>query len=463
MESAEADKRAEMPVTTSEDSGRNPRRAGDGASRPTAMTENSCPQTKRMMEAVVERKNMMAALRRVEVNKGSAGVDNMKVESLRAYLREHWPRIKEQLLAGRYIPSPVLRAQIPKPDGKGMRQLGIPTVLDRLIQQALHQVMLPVFDLDFSESSYGFRPGRSAHQAVLSAQSYVASGSRWVVDMDLEKFFDRVNHDILMSRVARKVKDKRILGLIRLYLQADVMEGGLVSQRVEGTPQGGPLSPLLSNILLDDLDKELERRGHAFCRYADDCNIYVRSKRAGERVLASVTQFLAKRLKLKVNQTKSAVERPWKGKFLGYSMTFDKQPRLKIAPASVKRFKSKLKELFRAGRGRNLARFIEELRPALRGWANYFRLAEVKGVFEELDGWIRRKLRCILWRQWKRPYTRAKNLMKRGLDEARAWTSATNGRGPWWNSGASHMNTCYPKSYFDKLGLVSLLDCLLKV
>jgi len=458
MESAEADKRAEMPVTTSEDSGRNPRRAGDGASRPTAMTENSCPQTKRMMEAVVERKNMMAALRRVEVNKGSAGVDNMKVESLRAYLREHWPRIKEQLLAGRYIPSPVLRAQIPKPDGKGMRQLGIPTVLDRLIQQALHQVMLPVFDLDFSESSYGFRPGRSAHQAVLSAQSYVASGSRWVVDMDLEKFFDRVNHDILMSRVARKVKDKRILGLIRLYLQADVMEGGLVSQRVEGTPQGGPLSPLLSNILLDDLDKELERRGHAFCRYADDCNIYVRSKRAGERVLASVTQFLAKRLKLKVNQTKSAVERPWKGKFLGYSMTFDKQPRLKIAPASVKRFKSKLKELFRAGRGRNLARFIEELRPALRGWANYFRLAEVKGVFEELDGWIRRKLRCILWRQWKRPYTRAKNLMKRGLDEARAWTSATNGRGPWWNSGASHMNTCYPKSYFDKLGLVSLLN-----
>jgi len=463
MESAEADKRAEMPVTTSEDSGRNPRRAGDGASRPTAMTENSCPQTKRMMEAVVERKNMMAALRRVEVNKGSAGVDNMKVESLRAYLREHWPRIKEQLLAGRYIPSPVLRAQIPKPDGKGMRQLGIPTVLDRLIQQALHQVMLPVFDLDFSESSYGFRPGRSAHQAVLSAQSYVASGSRWVVDMDLEKFFDRVNHDILMSRVARKVKDKRVLGLIRRYLQAGVMEGGLVSQRVEGTPQGGPLSPLLSNILLDDLDKELERRGHAFCRYADDCNIYVRSKRAGERVLASVTQFLAKRLKLKVNQTKSAVERPWKGKFLGYSMTFDKQPRLKIAPASVKRFKSKLKELFRAGRGRNLARFIEELKPVLRGWVNYFRLAEVKGVFEDLDGWIRRKLRCILWRQWKRPYTRAKNLMKRGLDEARAWTSATNGRGPWWNSGASHMHACFSKSFFDRLGLVSLLDCLLKV
>ncbi len=460
MESADADRQAEMPVTAPDGSRQNRRGYGDGASRLTARTDNSYPQTMQMMEAVVERENMIAALRRVEANKGSAGIDEMTVESLRPYLQEHWPRMKEQLLAGRYIPSPVRRVDIPKPDGKGMRQLGIPTVIDRLIQQALHQVMLPVFDCDFSKSSYGFRPGRSAHQAVLAARAYVASCCRWVVDMDLEKFFDRVNHDVLMARVARKVKDKRVLGLIRRYLQAGVMAGGVVSQRTEGTPQGGPLSPLLSNILLDDLDKELERRGHAFCRYADDCNIYVRSKRAGERVLVSVTQFLAKRLKLKINQTKSAVDRPWNRKFLGYSMTFHKQPRLKVAPASVKRFKGKLKELFRAGRGRNLARFIIELRPVLRGWVNYFRLAQVKGVFEELDGWIRRKLRCILWRQWKRTFTRAKNLMRRGLDEVRAWKSALNGRGPWWNSGASHMHACYPKSYFDKLGLVSLLNRL---
>lgn len=460
MESADADKQVEIPVTTSAGSGRNPRVAEAGVSRPTARTNNSYPQTTQMMEAVVERENMIAALRRVEANKGSAGIDEMTVESLRPHLQEHWPRIKEQLLAGRYVPSPVRRFNIPKPDGKGMRQLGIPTVIDRLIQQALHQVMLPVFDCNFSKSSYGFRPGRSAHQAVLAARACVASGRRWVVDMDLEKFFDRVNHDVLMARVARRVKDKRVLGLIRRYLQAGVMAGGVVSQRIEGTPQGGPISPLLSNILLDDLDKELERRGHAFCRYADDCNIYVRSKRAGERVLASITWFLAKRLKLKVNQTKSAVDRPWNRKFLGYSMTFHKQPRLKVAPASVKRFKSKLKDLFRAARGRNLARFITELTPILRGWVNYFRLAEVKCVFQELDGWIRRKLRCILWRQWKRTVTRAKNLMRRGLDEVRAWKSATNGRGPWWNSGASHMNACFPKSYFDKLGLASLLNQL---
>ncbi len=460
MESADADRQTEMSVTAPDGSRRNRRDYGGGVSRPTARTDNSCPRTMQMMEAVVERENMIAALFRVEANKGSAGVDEMPVESLRSYLCDHWPDIKEQLLADRYIPSPVRRVDIPKPNGKGMRQLGIPTVIDRLIQQALHQVMQPVFDGDFSESSYGFRPSRSAHQAVLAARSHVSSGRRWVVDIDLEKFFDRVNHDVLLSRIARKVKDKRVLGLIRRYLQAGVLSDGVVSQRTEGTPQGGPLSPLLSNILLDDLDKELESRGHTFCRYADDCNIYVRSKRAGQRVLASVTRFLAKHLKLKVNQTKSAVDRPWNRKFLGYSMTFHKQPRLKVAPASVKRFKVKLKELLRIGRGRSLAKFITELRPLLRGWVNYFRLAEVKGVFEELDSWIRRKLRCILWRQWKRTFTRAKNLMRRGLDEVRAWKSATNGRGPWWNSGASHMHACYHKSYFDKLGLASLLSQL---
>lgn len=415
-----------------------------------------------MMEAVVERENMRAALKRVEANKGAAGVDGTSAQALRPWLHEHWPRVKEELLEGRYKPSPVRRVDIPKPGG-GMRQLGIPTALDRLIQQAVLQVMQPMFDGGFSESSYGFRPGRDAHQAVLAAQAHAASGLRWVVDLDIEKFFDRVNHDMLMARVARKVEDKRILRLVRGYLQAGVMENGLVRASTEGTPQGGPLSPLLSNILLDDLDKELERRGHAFCRYADDCNIYVRTQRAGERVMESVTQFLEKKLKLRVNREKSAVDRPWKRKFLGYSMTSHKQPRLKVAPQSVKRFKDKLREMFRRGRGRNPAKFIEELTPVLRGWLNYYQLAQVKGVFEELDGWIRRKLRCILWRQWKRPRTRAKRLMKRGMTEARAWKSAYNGRGPWWNSGASHMNQAYPKKFFDELGLVSLLDRLFRI
>lgn len=415
------------------------------------------------MEAVVERENMRAALRRVKANKGSAGADGMSVEELTPYLTEHWPGIKEALLAGRYKPSPVRRVEIPKPDGKGMRQLGIPTVLDRLIQQALHQAMQPLIDPNFSNYSYGFRPGRDAHQAVRQAQAYVGEGRRWVVDMDLEKFFDRVNHDILMSRVARRVKDKRVLRLIRSYLQAGIMEDGLVAQRTEGTPQGGPLSPLLSNILLDDLDKELEQRGHAFCRYADDCNIYVRSKQAGERVLASLTRYLHERLKLRVNPDKSAVDRPWNRKFLGYSMTANHQPRLKVAPKSAQRFHAKLRMLFRTGRGRNLQRFIHELAPVLRGWVNYFRLAEVKAVFEETDQWIRRKLRGLLWRRWKRVKTRAKNLMKRGLDKERAWKSATNGHGPWWNAGAPHMNEAFPKQYFDELGLVTLLDQLRKL
>jgi len=421
------------------------------------------PETKRMMEAVVERENMRVALRRVEANKGAAGVDGMSTEALRPWLKTHWPRIREELLEGKYEPSPVRKVEIPKPGGKGTRMLGIPTVLDRLIQQALNQAMQPIFDLEFSESSYGFRPGRSAHQAVAAAREHVAGGRRWVVDMDLEKFFDRVNHDVLMARVARKVEDKRVLRLIRKCLQAGIMDGGLVSPRTEGTPQGGPLSPLLSNILLDDLDRELERRGHKYCRYADDCNIYVRSQRAGERVLESLTRFLEKKLRLKVNREKSAVDRPGKRKFLGYSMTWHKEPRLKVAPESVKRLKDKLREKFRQGRGRNIGRFIEELAPLLRGWVNYFRLAEVKNTFEDLDGWIRRKLRRNLWRQWKRNYTRAKNLMKLGLSEERAWKSATNGRGPWWNSGASHMNQALPRKFFDAHGLISLLNQLHRI
>jgi RNA-directed DNA polymerase len=410
------------------------------------------------MEAVVGSENMRAAYARVVSNRGTAGVDGMTVEELKAHLIEQWPRIKGELLAGKYQPQAVRGVQIPKPGG-GVRQLGIPTAVDRLIQQALHQVLSPIFDPGFSESSYGFRPGRSAHQAVRQARELVREGRRWVVDMDLEKFFDRVNHDVLMARVARRVKDKRVLGLIRRYLQAGMMQDGLAMQRREGTPQGGPLSPLLSNILLDDLDKELESRGHAFCRYADDANIYVRSKAAGQRVMESLTRFLEQQLKLKVNLTKSAVDRPWNRKFLGYSMTNQREPRLKVAPASLKRLKDSLREELRQGRGRNLKRLIEtRLTPKVRGWGNYFHLAEVKSVFEELDGWLRRKLRAILWRQWKRNYTRACNLMKRGLDEVRAWRSATNGRGPWWNAGASHMNEAFPKRYFDSLGLTSLLD-----
>ena len=411
------------------------------------------------MEVVVERGNMQAAWSQVKGNKGAAGVDGMTVDELPEYLREHWPRIKEELLVGGYMPKPVRLVEIPKPGG-GLRPLGIPTVLDRLIQQALHQVLQPLFDPDFSESSYGFRPGRSAWQAVTQARDYVAGGRRWVVDLDLEKFFDRVNHDLLMARVARKVKDQRMSGLIRRYLQAGVMAGGLMSPRVQGTPQGGPLSPLLSNILLDDLDRELERRGHRFCRYADDCNVYVQTRRAGERVMVSLSRFLAVKLKLQVNEAKSAVDRPWRRKFLGYSLTWHKRPRLKVAPASLTRFKAKVREKLRGGGGRNLRRQIGELLPLLRGWVSYFRLAEVRGVFEALDGWLRRKLRGILWRQWKRPFTRAKHLMKRGLGEERAWKSATNGRGPWWNAGSAHMNAAFPKRFFDEVGLVSLLDYL---
>ena len=336
--------------------------------------------------------------------------------------------------------------------------LTVPTVLDRLIQQALNQVLQPLFDPEFSVSSYGFRPGRNAHQAVEAARGYVAEGKRWVVDLDLEKFFDRVNHDVLMARVARKVGDDRVLKLVRRYLEAGLMEGGITSMRTEGTPQGGPLSPLLSNILLDDLDRFLEKRGLSFCRYADDCNIYVGSKRAGERVMQAVTAFLEAVLKLKINASKSAVARPWERKFLGYSMTWHKKPKLKIAQQSRERLAEKIRKTLREARGGSLKRAIERLNPVLRGWVAYFRLTEVRGVLEDLDGWIRRKLRALLWRQWKRAYTRAKNLMRAGLGEVRAWQSATNGHGPWWNGGASHMNAAYPKSWFDRLGLVSLLE-----
>jgi len=431
---------------------------GEGKGRSVAVsTKEEAMQldTSRLLDSVLESENLSEAYRRVLKNQGSPGVDGMTVEELGPYLKDHWLGIREQMLSSRYMPQAVRGVEIPKASG-GKRLLGIPTVLDRFIQQAIHQVLARIYDPTFSDSSYGFREGRSTHGAVKRAREYVEEGYRWVVDMDLEKFFDRVNHDILMSRIGKRVKDKRLLGIIRRYLQAGLLLGGLTSPREEGTPQGGPLSPLLSNILLDELDKELETRGHRFVRYADDCNVYVKSEEAGKRVLESITKWLEKRLKLKVNREKSGVDRPWKRKFLGYSMTANLDPKLKISPKSIERLKESLKEIFRKGRGRKLETIIEELRSRLTGWISYYRLTQVRGILTELDQWIRRRLRCIIWRQLKRVYPRAKALMRRGLTEERAWRSATNQRGPWWNAGASHMNQAYPNSYFEKLGLVSL-------
>lgn len=426
--------------------------------RHTLTKETPIPEAQYLLERMVERDNMVKALNRVKQNKGAAGIDEMSVEELPVYLRGNWSFIKEQLLKGTYRPKPVRRVEIPKANG-GIRPLGVPTVLDRLIQQAMHQVLSPLFDPEFSCNSYGFRPGKNAQQAVKQAMSYQHRGRRWVVDMDLAQFFDEVNHDILIPRVARKVKDRRMISLIRSYLRAGVMIGGVVCQTPKGTPQGGPLSPLLSNIMLDDLDKELERRGHSFCRYADDCNIYVASKRAGERVLNSITHYVETQLKLKVNREKSAIARPWERKFLGYSFTAHKQCKVRVAAKSLQRFREHLKVLFRMGRGRNLKRFIwEDLNPVIRGWINYFRLAETKGFAEELDQWIRRRLRLILWRQWKRPRTRFSKLVKLGISKKRAALSAFNGRGPWFNSGAQHMNHALPRRIFDEIGLISTLE-----
>lgn len=443
-----------------------PRNVGDGIAEDTrtarqtnaARVGHPGDEASLLMEQVVRRENLLAAYQRVARNGGAPGVDGMTVDQLEAFCREHWARVRQELLNGTYEPQPVRKVDIPKPDGRGTRTLGNPTVLDRLIQQALNQVLQPIFDPTFSVDSYGFRPGRGTHDAILRAREHMAAGHRWVVDVDLEKFFDRVNHDVLMARVARRVKDKRVLRLIRRYLQAGIMEGGVVSPRIEGTPQGGPLSPLLSNILLDDLDKELERRNHRFVRYADDCNVYVRSKAAGERVMASLEAFLAKRLRLKINREKSAVARPWDRKFLGYTVTVHREPRLRIAPQAVQRFKTKLRPLLRRGRGRNLRGLLAELTPILRGWVAYYRLSEVKGTWESLDQWLRRKLRAILWKQWKTWRTRLRALVRLGLDRDRAAASACNGRGPWFNAGASHMKEAVPNMLLRRWGLVSLLD-----
>jgi RNA-directed DNA polymerase len=450
---------AEKPKDSRRVAGGTRERKGWERQASAAGTEETRPKAEGLLEEVLRRENLKQALARVRSNKGAPGIDGMSVGALTPYLKENWPRIREELLGGTYVPQPVRRVEIPKPDGKGVRMLGIPTVLDRFVQQAVLQVFTPVFDPHFSESSYGFRPGRGCHDAVRAAQGHVEAGYRFVVDIDLEKFFDRVNHDVLMARVARRVGDKRLLKLIRRYLEAGIMVEGIVSPREEGTPQGGPLSPLLSNILLDDLDKELERRGHRYCRYADDCNIYVKSEAAGERVMESIASFLAKRLHLKVNREKSAVDRPWNRKFLGYTVTSPRNRlKLRVSPQSVERAKARIKEIMRKGRGRSLPKVIGELVPFLRGWAAYFRLSQVKIVFETLDEWIRRRLRLILWRQWKKPRTRAKRMIRLGIERERAYTSAYNGRGPWWNAGASHMNAAAPAKWLTQQGLMSLLQ-----
>jgi len=407
-----------------------------------------------LMERVVSRENMLASLRRVEKNKGAAGVDGLKIADLRPYLRLKWPGIREQLLGGSYKPSPVRRVEIPKPDG-GVRLLGVPTLLDRLIQQAMLQVLQPIFDPAFSDSSYGFRPGRKAHDAVGRAKRYVEEGLEWVVDTDLEKFFDRVNHDMLMARVARKVKDKLVLRLIRRYLEAGVMVDGVVMGTEEGTPQGGPLSPLLANILLDDLDKELESRGRRFVRYADDRDIYVRTKKAGHRVMESVTTFLEKRLKLKVNREKSAVDRPSKRKFLGFRLFKHRdQVRIGLAPRTLKRVKARIRELTTRG-SRNMARRIEELNTYLRGWLGYFSLADTHSVFDGLDGWTRHRLQACLWKQWKRTRTRVRELRALGVPDWLARRIGGSRRGAWYSSG-SLMNSALGAAYRQVQGLISL-------
>ena len=407
-------------------------------------------------EAVFSKENMQTALKRVESNKGAAGVDGMEVSELRGYLKEHWLEVREALERGTYRPSPVRRVEIPKPDG-GVRELGIPTVLDRFIQQAIAQVLTPMFEEVFSPHSYGFRPGRSAHQAVQQAQAYIAEGNEWVVDIDIEKFFDRVNHDMLMARVARMVKDKRVLKLVRAYLNSGVMINGVVMETEEGTPQGGPLSPLLSNIMLDDLDKELEKRGHKFVRYADDCNIYVKTQRAGERVLEGVKQFLEKKLKLKVNPKKSKVEKAMKAKFLGFSFFKHKgELFVRIATRTKERFKEKIRSLTKRTRTGKLEDIVQDVNRYTRGWMGYYRLAETPSVYEKLDEWTRRRLRQLLWKRWKHGTTRYRELVRLGVPNARAALGAI-GTSPWRMAHSPVVHEALSNAFWRSSGLEGLL------
>ncbi|MFO0692451.1 MAG: group II intron reverse transcriptase/maturase [Polyangiales bacterium] len=425
------------------------------AEAPTATHGNERSGASDLMERVCERTNLQAALKRVRKNKGSAGIDGMTVDELPEHLKTHWPALREQLLAGTYQPSPVRRHAIPKRGG-GVRELGIPTVVDRFIQQAILQVLGPRFDPTFSQHSYGFRPKRSAHDAVVQAQRFVNEGRRFVVDVDLEKFFDRVNHDVLMGRLAKRLEDERLLGLIRRYLEAGMMANGVATERHEGTPQGGPLSPLLANVLLDEVDKELERRGHAFVRYADDCNVYVRSRRAGERVMGLLRRLYAN-LRLRVNEAKSAVDRAWNRKLLGYSFWSGRGGEVKrrVAPKALETMKDRVRELTRRTRSQSIARVAQDLRSYLTGWKNYFRLADTNNVFRELDEWIRHRLRALHLKHWRHGPTIYRELRARGLSERGAARVAINGR-RWWKNSAQLVHIAFPIHYFDQLGIPRL-------
>jgi RNA-directed DNA polymerase len=405
----------------------------------------------KVMERVVERENLLRALKQVRKNGGSAGIDRMTVEELTPYLKEHWPAIRVALIQGTYRPQAVRRHEIPKPKG-GVRKLGIPTVLDRFIQQAVLQVLQEEWDSTFSEHSYGFRPNRKAHQAIGAAQQYLEAGYTWVVDIDLEKFFDRVNHDKLMSEVEKRVEDRRVSGLIRRYLQAGVLEHGELCETMEGTPQGGPLSPLLANLLLDELDRELERRGHRFARYADDCNIYVRSKRAGDRVMAGITGWLMRKLKLKVNEAKSAVGRPWERKFLGFSFT--SRCKRRVSSEAIERFKDRIREVTNRHRGCSMARIAEETGRYMRGWKAYFGYAETKSTLFALDTWVRRRLRCYQWVAWGP--SRYRQLRKRGVSQDLAWNTRKSAHGPWRISMSPALGIALPNRYFTDLGIPKL-------
>ncbi|MFO0693077.1 MAG: group II intron reverse transcriptase/maturase [Polyangiales bacterium] len=427
------------------------------AEAPTATHGNERSGASDLMERVCERTNLQAALKRVRKNKGSAGIDGMTVDELPEHLKTHWPALREQLLAGTYQPSPVRRHAIPKRGG-GVRELGIPTVVDRFIQQAILQVLGPRFDPTFSQHSYGFRPKRSAHDAVVQAQRFVNEGRRFVVDVDLEKFFDRVNHDVLMGRLARRIEDKRLLGLIRRYLEAGMMANGVVMERREGTPQGGPLSPLLANVLLDEVDKELEKRGHAFVRYADDCNVYVRSRRAGERVMGLLRRLYAN-LRLRVNEAKSAVDRPQNRKLLGYSFWSARGGEVKrrVAPKALTAMKDRVREITRRTRSQSIERVAQDLRSYLTGWKSYFRLADTPKIFRELDKWIRHRIRALHLKHWRHGPTIYRELRARGLSELGATRVASNRR-RWWKNSAQLIHVAFPTRYFDQLGIPRLAE-----